>query len=514
MKNKLQRCAVLFLVILLGLGVLTACKEENDPDASTGMQKPTQNENDKLNTETESEAETETAHLSAADETVRVILESGTKDFFRGYPVDEAFLCWVGGNYGQTTLEQLAQNLSAGTADETMWYDLTGNTMHVLWTEYCKDYGYSTYLWEDVMWKTAADPECITIDLIGDINFDERWHTMRAAEETGGVAACISEDIQNTLKSADITILNHEFTYAKNDTPLQGKTYTFKSDPANVGLLDLFGVDLVSLANNHVWDYGRQGLLDTFETLEAAQIPYCGAGRNIDEASAVSYFVIGGRKVAVVSATEIERYSHYTKEATETEPGVLRTQQEDIVNAAFREAKRRSDYVIAYIHWGAEGNLIRDEMQNALARTYARAGADVVLGGHTHRLQGMAFINQVPIAYSLGNFWFSSGTLYTAIAQIQIDAKGELSLRMIPCIQRNEKTELLQTEVDVRAFYRYLADISTDIGIDEEGRVHSYRRDAGEEDDGYAYTSGRSYADHSSNLDLEGRPIDIVGNLQ
>ena len=505
---------MLFLVILLGLLVFTACKEDKDSDTSAGVQNPAQSEKNQLNTENGSEADAGTAQLSAMDETVRVILENGTRDFFRGYPVDEAYLCWVGEKYGHATLEQLAQELSAGTADDAMWYDLTGNTMHVLWMEYCKTFGYSTYLWEDVMWKTAADPECITIDLIGDINFDERWITMRGAQERGGVSACISEDIQNTLKSADIAILNHEFTYAKNDTPLQGKTYTFKSDPANVGLLDLFGVDLVSLANNHVWDYGRQGLLDTFETLEAAHIPYCGAGRNIEEASAVSYFVIGGRKIAVVSATEIERYSHYTQEATETEPGVLRTQQEEIVNAVFREAKRRSDYVIAYIHWGAEGNLIRDNMQDALARTYARAGADVVIGGHTHRLQGITFIDQVPVAYSLGNFWFSSGTLYTAIAQVQIDAKGGLTLRMLPCIQRDEKTELLKTEMDVRAFYRYLADISTDIGIDEDGCVYSYRRGAGEEDDGFVYTSGQSYAERFSELDLEGRPIDIVGNLK
>lgn len=507
MKKSRKKFAVLLLVLQFGLGA-AACRESENPGTQTETQGDTQHETDQLNN---SEKEPD---MPAADEALGVILEHGTRDFFRGYPVDEAFLCWVGAHYGQAALDELAQKLSEGTADESLWHDLTGNTMHVLYALYCRDAGFSTYLWEDIMWKTAADPECITIDLVGDINFDERWHTMRAAEAAGGVGACITEDVQNTLKSADITVLNHEFTYAKEDTPLAGKTYTFKSDPANVKLLDLFGVDLVSLANNHVCDYGVQGLLDTFETLEQAKIPYCGAGRNAGEASAVSYFVIGGRKIAVVSATEIERYSNYTKAATDTDPGVLRTQQEEAVAAAFREAKRRSDYVIAYIHWGAEGNLIRDDMQHSLANTYARAGADVVIGGHTHRLQGMAFINQVPVAYSLGNFWFSSGTLYTAIAQIQIDGEGELSLKMIPCIQRNEKTELLKTEVDIRAFYHYLADISTDIAIDGDGCVHSYTGAAGEAAEGYVYTSGQNYADHASDLDLEGRPIDIVGNLR
>ena len=79
------------------------------------------------------------------------------------------------------------------------------------------------------------------------------------------------------------------------------------------------GVDLVSLANNHAYDYGEQALLDTFSTLEGAGIPYVGAGRNIEEAKKPVYLIANGMKIAVVSATQIERNAvPDTKEATMT----------------------------------------------------------------------------------------------------------------------------------------------------------------------------------------------------
>ena len=68
--------------------------------------------------------------------------------------------------------------------------------------------------------------------------------------------------------------------------------------------------------------------------------------------------------------------------------------------------------MIAEVHWGTEGMLYPDQSQWHLAEQIAQAGADVIIGGHPHRLQGTTFVGDVPIAYSLGNFWFSTGTLY------------------------------------------------------------------------------------------------------
>lgn len=456
----------------------------------------------------------EDEQLLEAHTAVCSILENGTREFFRGYPVDESFLCWVGGTYGQETLLALSSALSEGNAEDSLWYELTGSTMHVLWLLYCEAHSYASYLCSEVIWKEAEDPEQITIDFVGDINFDDSWCTMQAAASYGGVAECISGDVQRELQSADVTIVNNEFTYTTSDGALEDKSYTFKADPENVKYLEVFGTDLVTLANNHTCDYGEQGLLDTLDTLTAAGMPYSGAGRNLAEASSVRYFVVGGRKISVVSATEIERFYHFTKQAEENEPGVLKTQQEAALRAAFAEAEANSDYVLAYIHWGAEGKVSYDSGQSELARFCADNGADAVIGAHPHRLQGVTFIDQMPVAYSLGNFWFSTGTLYTAIAQLTIDGEGELSLRLLPCVQRNGKTYLLDDAEEKKEFYRYLADISKNVGIDESGRFYSYRDVDEPGKSPYAYTSGRRYGLHPDGVDLEGRAIDIVGNLE
>jgi poly-gamma-glutamate synthesis protein (capsule biosynthesis protein) len=254
------------------------------------------------------------------------------------------------------------------------------------------------------------------------------------------------------------------------------------------------------------------GFLQTLETLRAHGTVVSGGGENLSKASAAQYFIVGGRKIAIVSATEIERYSHYTKEAGEDSAGVLKTQQTDTLREAIRSAAKTSDYVIAYIHWGEEGQVYYGGDQEDIAKICVDAGADAVIGGHPHRLQGVSFVEDVPVAYSLGNFWFSTGTLYTTIAQIQIDGDGELSLSMLPCIQKGVRTYMLESEEEKKEFYHYLADISSNVGIDEDGRIHSYMNVTEPGISPYAYTSGRRYGMRVGDVDLDMNVIDIVGN--
>ena len=170
--------------------------------------------------------------------------------------------------------------------------------------------------------------------------------------------------------------------------------------------------------------------------------------------------------------------------------------------------------MIASVHWGVEGSYKYNTSQYNMAKGFVEAGADAVIGGHPHRLQGVEYIDGVPVCFSLGNFWFSTGTLYTTIAQIQIDSDGELSLRMIPCKQQNLTTTMLSGE-EAASFYKFIADISRNVVIDKEGFI--YNTSNGEnihlitEE---TYQSGRWYDTYNGNYDLEGRAIDIVGNLK
>ena len=446
-------------------------------------------------------------------ETIDQLLTYGTSDFYEHYPVDESFFLWLEARYGNATLRNIARQLKVGKASQDLWYRMTGASMHVLWLEFCKDYQYQTWRLDNVTWKDAAENGKVTIDFVGDINFDPRWYMMEYAKKQGGIASCISEDLLKELKSADITMVNNEFCYTREKKTQEGKAYSFKADPEDVKLLEEFGTDIVSLANNHTCDYGEQGLLDTMDALTNGGIVYSGAGRNLAEASAVQYFVVGGRKIAFVSATEIERFYHFTKRAGEKTPGVLKTQQKEAVLSAIAKARANSDYVIMFVHWGAEGKIKQDSDQRALAQEYAAAGVDAIIGSHPHRLQGVEFVDDVPVAYSLGNFWFSTGTLYATVAQIQINPDGAFKLRLFPCEQKGKKTRLLKTEEECKAFYQYEADLSDGVQINEDGVFDEWDESATFTVPP-AYRSGRQYGQHFDDADLELRNIDVVGNLQ
>lgn len=496
-------------------------------------------------------------------ETFDTILTYATKTTCQGCSIDESFLLWLDARYGDAAVIDIAYELSQGNSKPEVWYDNTGESIRVLWLRYCRDLGYSTYMLDNVVWlddinavdvdtdKNVITDKTITIDLVGDINLADDWYTMEAATQRGGVSDCISENAQSELASADISVVNNEFVYEDGKTPLAGKTYTFGAATENVKLLKIFSADLVTLANNHVYDYGEEGLISTLDTLDDAEIPYVGAGRNLEEASAIKYFVVKGRKIAFVSATEIEKFAKYTKEATENSPGVIKTIDTSLFCSVIAEAKANADYVVACVHWGIEGKNDFEAEQRRMAEDYVKAGADVVIGGHPHRLQGVEFIEDTPVAYSLGNFWFSTGTIYTTIAQIRIDESGELSLYMIPCIQQNFTTSILTEDAEIDDFYKYVADVSYGVGIDADGRFYnsfevikdesvnvntnSDYSNAGKlnysnaadkimtesniiddniTEDIFKYRSGTAYAVHSDLVDLEGRPIDIVGNLQ
>ena len=209
-----------------------------------------------------------------------------------------------------------------------------------------------------------------------------------------------------------------------------------------------------------------------------------------------------------------QEFYHFTQKAQKEKPGVLKTQQEEVWKKELKRAKKNSDYVIAYVHWGTEGKIHYGQDQTEIADLCVKAGADAVIGGHPHRLQGVEFIKNVPVAYSVGNFWFSTGKLYTTIAQIQIDGSGSLKLRMIPCIQDSLTTSILTEKKQIKAFYHYLADISNHVGIDEDGFFYPYKNVEKPGVSPYAYTSGRRYGQYFDDVDLDLKSIDIVGNLQ
>lgn len=405
------------------------------------------------------------------------ILNNSTKEFIGNHPVDESFLSMVTADYGDEVIEEIASYANFQTPD--IWYELTGKSIHVLWYEYCKATGIQSYLYDKTYEIETAEDQEIVLDFSGDLSFAEGVATTVFLDaQRNGITDCFSDDLLDEMSQADIMMVNNEFAYTDRGAALEGKAYTFRANPNRVSLLDELGVDVVGIANNHVFDYGTTGFIDTLTTLEEAGMPYMGAGRNLSEAKEPVYFIAGSRKIAICAATQIERTLNYTQEATATEPGVLKCLHPEIFCETIKEAKMNADYVIVFSHWGTEGNANYGADQVSLARAFVEAGADVIIGGHTHCLQTVEYMDDVPIFYSLGNYWFSiTGTMPadydTGLAQIRIDKDGEVEAYFLPCRFSSGVTSLLdEDDIAYSDIIDSLNALSESAQIDAKGHVN------------------------------------------
>lgn len=309
----------------------------------------------------------------------------------------------------------------------------------------------------------------------GDICFHDEYSNMYSYRQKGSdIANCISADLLSEMRGADIFMVNNEFTYTNRGEPIEGKAFAFRSKPENVGILSDMGVDIVSLANNHAFDYGEISLLDTLDTLEAANMPYVGAGRNLEEASKSVVFAKNGISIAFLSATQIERLDNPdTRGATAESAGVFRCWGNKVsdLTAAVSGAKEEADYVVVYIHWGTENTDELDWAQLEQAKLIAQAGADLIIGDHSHCLQQLANVEGVPVIYSLGNFWFNSKTLDTGLVKVSLTEEGIKSYQFLPAVQENCTTTLAGGSEKERIL-SYMRKISEGVVIDGDGYVH------------------------------------------
>ena len=320
--------------------------------------------------------------------------------------------------------------------------------------------------------KEAFSEEYVTLLFAGDILFDPNYSVMAKVLQNGGdIGNGIAPDLIGEMRSAVTRMLNNEFAYSDRGAPTPEKQFTFRARPDSVAYLTDMGVDIVSLANNHAYDYGEQALLDSLQILQAEGIPYVGAGVNEQEASAPVYFIINDMKIAFISATQIERLDNPdTKGATETSPGVFRCFNGEKLMQTVAQAKEESDFVVVYIHWGTENQEETDWLQNKQAPELVEAGADLIIGDHPHILHRIEITDGVPVIYSLGNFWFNSKPLDTGMVKVTISEEGLQSFQFIPCQQVNCRTSMLEGEEKSRVLGE-MRRMSGNVQIDEDGYV-------------------------------------------
>ncbi len=359
--------------------------------------------------------------------------------------LDTDFAAWLYNNYpSETALLSENDNI---TLKSPKWRAAFDKSYYVLKDEYnglINDK--ETAFCNNILLLNPADSNNITLAFAGDICFEDGG-SPGYNYESNGLKGCFSKDLIKLMKSADMFMANNEFTLSDRGAPQENKKYTFRGKPDKVKWLKKMGVDVLSVANNHAYDYGEESFIDTYNNINDAGIMVVGGGMNLKEATTLKYVIIGGVKIAIIAATQIENWGIVqTKGATESTPGVLRCADGKEIKRVckmIKKARKTSDYVVVYPHWGIEYEEGLQECERVLANAFAKSGADIILGGHPHCIQGVEYYDDTLCCYSLSNFIFNSKSINSTIITINIKDGILDKVKYNPCKTEGGYTWLL-----------------------------------------------------------------------
>jgi len=246
----------------------------------------------------------------------------------------------------------------------------------------------------------------------------------------------IDNQIIDLFKASDFNMLNLECPVT-DTLPKEVRIKTgprLKTRNGIFSVLKKLRIDAVSLANNHILDYGGVGLAETIRNCLDFGIDYVGAGANAIEASKPLIVVRNGVTVAFVNFCENEWSIAMPRSGGANSMDVV-----DNYNQ-IREVKQQADYVIVVIHGGHEHYPLPSPRMVKQYRFYAEVGADAVIGHHTHCFSGYEVYGNTPIVYGLGNFIFTlnspmEGWYWGAIAQLNLEKGRPVQLSIIPVEQ-------------------------------------------------------------------------------
>ena len=242
----------------------------------------------------------------------------------------------------------------------------------------------------------SLQAEPLTLIFAGDVMLDDGPGRLIAR---GGDPLAHFAD---TLNAADYRIANLECPVAESGQPLVPKFYTFRAHPRTLAVLR-GRFDAVSLANNHIGDYGNDALVETLQRLDTAGIARFGAGRNLAEAHRPLWIARKGLKIAVLGYNEFIPRSF---EAGADTPGVAWSEDDHVISDIRAAKAAGADLVIPFMHWGWEYEPVASQRLQRFARRLIDEGASMVVGSHPHVTQGADIYRGKPIIYSLGNLVF------------------------------------------------------------------------------------------------------------
>lgn len=246
----------------------------------------------------------------------------------------------------------------------------------------------------------------VTIAFAGDVNFQNQLDAVRSSPSS--VLAAIAP----TLSAADLTMVNLEAALGTGGAP-QPKEFTFQVPAQALDALSAAGVDVVTMANNHGMDFGPAGFQDTLRIKQGSKIPILGIGADDAAATAPWITEVDGQRIGFLAGNDVFNDNLRTAwTAGPGHPGIASIEEahQDRFLDAVRALRPKVDTLVVFLHFGIERQTCPNQRQKDLVGLLTGAGADIVVGAHPHRLQGVGFHGEQFVAYSLGNFAFKANS--------------------------------------------------------------------------------------------------------
>ena len=284
-------------------------------------------------------------------------------------------------------------------------------------------------------------PKSITLILVGDIMLDRGVENMVEKYGQGDFKFPFLK-IANELKEVDILFGNLEGPISDKGENV-GSIYSFRNNPRAIEGLTFAGFNILSLANNHAFDYGREALEDTFLRLKTAGIDYVGAGFDEKEAYSPAIKEINKTKIGFLAYTNL---GPETWKATEGNSGIAWISENNLetIKRDVEKVKEESDILIVSLHSGEEYQKTPTQFQIEFSRAFIDAGADLVIGHHSHIIQPNEKYKDGWIFYSLGNFVFDQNFSEETM-------RGQI-LKII--IENNKIKEVVPINIKINNFFQ------------------------------------------------------------
>ncbi|WP_207536136.1 CapA family protein [Desertivirga arenae] len=311
--------------------------------------------------------------------------------------------------------------------------------------------------------------ENVKLFIAGDYCSANRIERLAEAGEVGK----IFNDLLSHIQSADLSIVNLECVVTSSDQVIEKTGPALKAKPSAIKALKDAGFDMVTLANNHIMDFGAEGLSNTIKCLKENNTGFVGAGMNSSEASETSYITLKGHRIAIVNISENEFST-----TSDDSPGAhsLNVIQNYHI---LQKARQQADFVILIVHGGHEMYQLPSPRMKELYRFYAEAGASVLINHHQHCYSGFEVYKEVPIFYGIGNFIFDAygsknpkhtNTIWNEGFCVELTlAEDGLKYALVPYIQNMAEPGVRKIEgEDLQRFTKEVSALSEVIQDDKQ----------------------------------------------